>query len=374
MPRWRTLPEELDPQVREFTSQLRRLVDRSGLSVSAVADRTGYSRTSWERYLNGRLLPPQGAVVALAEVTGANSGHLTTMWELAERAWSRAEMRHDITMEAIRVAQARAALGELAPPPAKASKSARSDKGRKARKPEEAAAAVPEPRDFPGHFEAAGAVTGADAVDGAGAGGIGDVGHTGDGSDRDSRGSRRRGGRRVPMFLAGVLGALVVIAGGVLLLGLGRDDGSEAAEPPPSPTASKKSDLPAGVKCSGADCAGEDPEVMGCGGKYAETVSQATVGGAFIEVRYSEVCGAAWARITQAAPGDAVSITAAKRTESGTADADKDAYTRMVTVTAPESAKACARTKAGADGCTVPEAGATAGTAGNAETAGTAGN
>ncbi|MGQ5635542.1 MULTISPECIES: DUF2690 domain-containing protein [unclassified Streptomyces] len=113
MPRWKDLPEELDPQIREFTSQMRRLVDRGGLSVAALADRTGYSKTSWERYLGGRLLAPKGAVVALAEVTGASPVHLTTMWELAERAWSRAEMRHDRTMEAIRIAQARAALGEF---------------------------------------------------------------------------------------------------------------------------------------------------------------------------------------------------------------------------------------------------------------------
>ncbi|MEK8144584.1 hypothetical protein NKH18_31575 [Streptomyces sp. M10(2022)] len=25
-----------------------------------MADRTGYSKTSWERYLNGRLLAPKG--------------------------------------------------------------------------------------------------------------------------------------------------------------------------------------------------------------------------------------------------------------------------------------------------------------------------
>ncbi|MFF8232913.1 helix-turn-helix domain-containing protein [Streptomyces caelestis] len=107
------MPDELDPQIREFTSQLRRLVDRSGLSIASVADRTGYSKTSWERYLNGRLLAPKGAIVALAEVTGTNPMHLTTMWELAERAWSRSEMRHDMTMEAIRISQARAALGEF---------------------------------------------------------------------------------------------------------------------------------------------------------------------------------------------------------------------------------------------------------------------
>lgn len=117
MPRWKALPDELDPQVGEFAGQLRRLIDRSGLSIAAVADRTGYSKTSWERYLNGRLLAPKGAIVALAEVTGTNQVHLTTMWELAERAWSRAEMRHDMTMEGIRIAQARAALGEFGPSP-----------------------------------------------------------------------------------------------------------------------------------------------------------------------------------------------------------------------------------------------------------------
>ncbi|GAA3492586.1 helix-turn-helix domain-containing protein [Streptomyces cremeus] len=123
MPRWKALPEGLDPQVREFANQLRRLVDRSGLSVAAVADRTGYSKTSWERYLNGRLLAPKGAVVALSEVTGTNPVHLTTMWELAERAWSRSEMRHDMTMEAIRISQARAALGEFGAPASQNAKS-----------------------------------------------------------------------------------------------------------------------------------------------------------------------------------------------------------------------------------------------------------
>ncbi|MFH8368532.1 DUF2690 domain-containing protein [Streptomyces sp. NPDC018031] len=110
MPRWRELPEELDPQLCEFTGRLRALVDRNDLSVAAVADRTGYSKTSWERFLNGRLLPPRPAVEALAEVTGTDAEHLTTLWELAERAWSRSEMRNDVTMEAIRTARAKEAV------------------------------------------------------------------------------------------------------------------------------------------------------------------------------------------------------------------------------------------------------------------------
>ncbi|WP_139216335.1 helix-turn-helix transcriptional regulator, partial [Streptomyces sp. CC77] len=114
MPRWRALPDELDPQVREFTARLRRLVDRSGLSVSALADRTGYSSSAWETYLDGRLLPPEGAVGALADVTGTSRVHLLTLWELAERAWNRAGTQHDRTLDALRIAQVRAALGDPA--------------------------------------------------------------------------------------------------------------------------------------------------------------------------------------------------------------------------------------------------------------------
>lgn len=110
MPRWKALSDELDPQIREFAGQLRRLVDHRGLSIAAVADRTGYSKTSWERYLSGRLLAPRGAIVALAEATGTNQVHLTTMWELAERAWSRSEMGQDTAMEPIRISRARASL------------------------------------------------------------------------------------------------------------------------------------------------------------------------------------------------------------------------------------------------------------------------
>ena len=88
MPRWKALPEELDPQVREFASQLRRLVDRSGLSIAAVADRTGYSKTSWERYFNGRNAPPAPRRRGPRRGDRHPQHHLTAMWELAERVHS----------------------------------------------------------------------------------------------------------------------------------------------------------------------------------------------------------------------------------------------------------------------------------------------
>ncbi|MFF4348082.1 XRE family transcriptional regulator [Streptomyces sp. NPDC001530] len=424
MPRWRALPDELDPQVREFASQLRRLVDRSGLSIAAVADRTGYSKTSWERYLNGRLLAPKGAIVALAEVTGTNPIHLTTMWELAERAWSRSEMRHDMTMEAIRISQARAALGEFGPTPAKGSN------GQQAARKGGSATATPGiagpagvaptvPPSVPsvpsqpsgpdagesssygasghgagsrggsgyggsssGGSSSGGSSSGGSASGGAGRGGSwGAVATPSDGAGQfgpsapagparpaggpaggppqDARpgaagaGDRARRGRRLTMFLAGIVGALVVVAVAVYLTSGG--DKKNAGDTPKTPatSASVNPDLPAGVKCSGADCTGKDPENMGCGGELAKTTTSVTVGRTLVEVRYSKTCGAAWARITQAAVGDQVEVSsgsAAKQT--GSVDADTDAYTPMVAVKDAGDATACATLKSGQKGCT----------------------
>src|SRR5262245_43165847 len=62
MARWKPLPSELDPAVVEFVGQLRRLKDQSGWSLQRLSASTGYSASSWERYLGGRLLPPWEAV------------------------------------------------------------------------------------------------------------------------------------------------------------------------------------------------------------------------------------------------------------------------------------------------------------------------
>ncbi|MGZ0202840.1 DUF2690 domain-containing protein [Streptomyces sp. RM1] len=119
MPRWNTLPKELDPEIKEFVNQLRWLVDLGGLHVADLADRTGYGRTSWESYLAGELLAPKGAAVALAEAAGASPVPLVTMWELAERAWRRTESGLDHTAQALRVS---ASAGGSGAPSARAAK------------------------------------------------------------------------------------------------------------------------------------------------------------------------------------------------------------------------------------------------------------
>ncbi|MEU3709262.1 DUF2690 domain-containing protein, partial [Streptomyces catenulae] len=95
MPRWRALPEELDPEIREFVRQLRGVVDRAGLSVSDVAERTGIPRADWVRHLDGRQPPPRAAVAALARVAGVPAAQLTAMGDGAAAAWRRRAERGD---------------------------------------------------------------------------------------------------------------------------------------------------------------------------------------------------------------------------------------------------------------------------------------
>ncbi|GGQ80706.1 helix-turn-helix domain-containing protein [Streptomyces asoensis] len=309
MPRRRALPDGLDPRVAEFVEQLRRTVERSGLGVAELAERTGYGRPSWERYLDGRLLAPKGAVVALAEVTGTPVDRLTTMWELAERARNRAGARHEQATGAVPVTPARGAPGE-------------SDPGESG--PGEFGPPPGEPRRT-GRGRAAGP--------GPGSG-------------------------RTPMLLAGLVGVAAVVAGGVFLLGGGGGGGPQrtgggGAPSSPGPAA-PSAPPPSGVLCTGSACTGRDAEETGCADSRAVTAKTATVGTTVVEVRFSGTCGAAWGRITGAVPGDSVRVTVGSVRETGTVTAASDtlAYTPMVAVRAAADATACAVLASGEQGCT----------------------
>ncbi|MEV4441097.1 helix-turn-helix domain-containing protein [Streptomyces sp. NPDC049577] len=88
MSRWKELPASLDQRVRQLVVQLRRLKDHSGLSLASLAAKTSYSSSSWERYLNGKQLPPRDAVEQLARVCGTEPTRLLVLQELAAEAWS----------------------------------------------------------------------------------------------------------------------------------------------------------------------------------------------------------------------------------------------------------------------------------------------
>jgi transcriptional regulator with XRE-family HTH domain len=90
MSRWKELPTELHPHVRQLVVRLRRLKDHGGLNMRQLAAKTGYSAKSWERYLNGRSLPPREAVEAMARIAGDEPTRLLALHEVAADRWREA--------------------------------------------------------------------------------------------------------------------------------------------------------------------------------------------------------------------------------------------------------------------------------------------
>ncbi|MEU9603149.1 DUF2690 domain-containing protein [Streptomyces sp. NPDC048057] len=331
MPQWKALPDGLDPDFRELTEHLRRLVDHSGLDLAGLAAETGFDPTSWERYLDARLVPPHSAVTALARLTGTGEQGLTAVRERAAQASRRAEAGRDRATEQLRVAKVKEGLAK-----------------REGERPVE-----PGPPAEPARWNAV-------LRDGGGPA-----------TPPPATGRDLGAKRRIVMFLTGVAGALAVIVAAVFLTDLGGTTGGDgdgdravpvAKAPLPSLTASSSPSTaantdgarPAGVKCTGDDCTGRNPEAMGCGGRFARTVSQATVGEASIEVRYSEVCRAAWARIADATSGDSVRISVGgKGAQKGTVTSGTDAYTPMTATEKGTDAKGCATLATGTTACTV---------------------
>lgn len=82
-----TPPGGLPPERARLACALRELKEATGLSLAALAAKTTYSKSSWERYLNGKTLPPSQAVRELCRLAGEPEGRCLALWELAEAEW-----------------------------------------------------------------------------------------------------------------------------------------------------------------------------------------------------------------------------------------------------------------------------------------------
>ncbi|MGW7526529.1 DUF2690 domain-containing protein [Streptomyces sp. NPDC054783] len=89
MGRWQPLRGDLPAEVVRLVRELRQYVDRCEMNTMTVAAKTGYSRSSWLRYLNGRRLPPWAAVAGLGRLAQADVESLRVLWESAAHAWTR---------------------------------------------------------------------------------------------------------------------------------------------------------------------------------------------------------------------------------------------------------------------------------------------
>lgn len=262
-------------ECEQLASELRALRARTGLSLVALAARTPYSKSSWQRYLNGTKPLPRQAVLALCTLAGEPPGRLLALWELADAAWSGRAAAH-VDAEADVNAEAEPVGDEAAETASR----------RKRRTALLATAA---------------ALTVATAATALGAWWL-----AGDGSERGAGDTAAKG------------------------------DTTWRIVAPLQPS------------CTGPQCTGEDPALMGCGtdGVMTTLGSFTASGGQRLQLRYGETCRTVWARATGLRIGDRVVLTVPDQPDQHVAalarrDADRYLVTPMSAAIDPSEARAC---------------------------------
>lgn len=76
-------PSAPSPPGARLAAVLQQLRQRTGMSLTQLANATTYSRSSWERYLNGKSLPPRSAVKELCHLAGEPADHALALLDIA---------------------------------------------------------------------------------------------------------------------------------------------------------------------------------------------------------------------------------------------------------------------------------------------------
>ncbi|MFE0421619.1 helix-turn-helix domain-containing protein [Streptomyces sp. NPDC058953] len=108
----------LPPECVKLASDLRELRTATGLSLAGLAAKTPYSKSSWERYLNGKVLPPRQAVETLCALAGERRDRTVALWRLADDAVSRRGAAGPAVSGTAGTAAGQTAPSTPAPPPA----------------------------------------------------------------------------------------------------------------------------------------------------------------------------------------------------------------------------------------------------------------
>ncbi|MEV0736195.1 DUF2690 domain-containing protein [Streptomyces sp. NPDC050549] len=271
----------------QLASALRELRAATGLSMAGLAAKTTYSKSSWERYLNGRTLPPREAVEELCRLAGEPVGRCVALWEIAE---SEASGR-----------------GASAPAPTTTAPAA----------PGPTAASTP-PVAKPA------------------------------GTDTPPVAAPPTAPEQRGVAALAVLASVCAVAVSAVVLALVLLPGSSGSTPLSPTAASSTATVASGPGCQGADCEGRSPLAMRCAPQPDTITQHETATGAWVELRHSKICGTTWARMWGGRIGDRIELVVPGRAGSGHAaevgnavEADTYVYT-MMAVTAPGTAvRAC---------------------------------
>ncbi|MEU1373900.1 helix-turn-helix domain-containing protein [Streptomyces triculaminicus] len=296
----------LPGECARLASELRELRERTGLSLAALGGCTPFSKSSWERYLNGKKLPPRQAVEALCGLAEEPAGRLVALWELAEQAWSGRSGSTTAGTAGVAATVGAAATGPATGPA-----------------PEDASPGEPS--------------------GGKAGGGV--------------RGLSGRPTRALVLYGAA---ALTVALSLVLFLTAGRNASGERRPDSLAATtpAYQQKQEPA---CRDAECDGADALSMACGLPHPMTLlSRRAAGGQRLEIRYGKDCGTVWARGTNLRLGDRIELAVPGADDKGATAAsqrDTEQYlaTAMTVVEDLHTPRVCLRPAGGGAECfTVP--------------------
>ncbi|WP_328424955.1 helix-turn-helix domain-containing protein [Streptomyces sp. NBC_00443] len=292
------------PERARLACALRELKIRTGLSLVGLAAKTAFSKSSWDRYLNGRTLPPRDAVQELCRLAGEPEGRCLALWEIAE-SQSSGRAREGPRSPSSPSPQPPSAPAPPPPPPPPP--------------------LAPPPPPSPQQGTCAGSPADGRAV--------------------------HRGARALAVLASMCAVILGGVAAVVLLLPHPAGEPGSALAPPPSA---------AGPRCQGAACEGRSPMHMKCAAAPVTLDRHRTTTGAWLELRYSEECGTSWARMWGTRVGDRLEMPAADRgcadvgdgavrSAEVRSDIDADAYvyTPMTAARPGTAVRACFRPAAG---------------------------
>ncbi|MFD7916299.1 helix-turn-helix domain-containing protein [Streptomyces sp. NPDC059752] len=279
----------------QLSTEMRRIKEASQLSFGRLADRTHYSRSSWERFLNGKQLPTAVAVEQLAAVAGADPKPLL-----------------DLLAQAVS-----APAGDA--PATTAPAAATSVQATSVQATSEAAAEEP----------TAPAV--ADAPQAA----------VRPPHERPRSEWRRRFGVIGYITAGALMGSIATGLAFSSTTDASRSPGAtgEPADTRKSGGGEQAANLVPGagdiqVKCKSDTCLRHDPQAMEC--HWDATTAKSTfLRGMHIQLRYSAACQSVWGRIEGGAVGDKVIIKDARGTElEALIRFEHDSYTKMLAVSA----------------------------------------